>query len=155
MSGSSPPLSRVPATLMACPSHTPSDWAPRRLVLRLPHYSLQDEAAESPQFKNNTRHLTQRAWDGHHDLLSLLFLRFILPDSAVEHVLVYITSAFRQLPPQILRNEPCAAADDEGADDAGCYEARLEPRDPDAAAAYPFPPLPTTASVPPADPRSI
>ena len=136
-------------------SHDTSKRARRRLVLRLPHYSPQDEAAESTQFRRNTGHLTRRAWDGRHDLLSLLFLRFILPDSAVEHVLIYITKTCNQNPPRILRNEPRADEDDDGDDDDGCHEAWLETRDPDAAAAYPFPPLPTTAFAPPADPKPI
>ena len=134
---SSLPLSCAPAAIMPRHSnHTPKR-ARRRLVLRLPHYSTQDKAAESTLFKRNTGHLAQCAWDGCRDFLSLFFLRFILPDSAVEHILLYITAHCSQAPPCILQNEPAAAADDDD-----CLEAWLGTSAPGAAAAHLYPPPP-------------
>ena len=134
-------------------SHDTPKRARRRLVLRLPHYSPQDKAAESSQFRRNTGHLGQCAWDGCDDFLSLFFLRFILPDSAVEHVLLYVTAHCSQNPPRILQNEP----DTDEADDDGCYEAWFEVCHPDGALAHLYPPLPDAGpcapSRPLADPR--
>ena len=142
MARTSPPLPRAPTALMPRHLHDTPKRARHRLVLRLPHYSPQDEASESTQFRRNTGHLARRAWDGRHDLLSLLFLRFILPDSAVEHVLIFITKPCNQNPPRILRNEPRTNEDDDGDADDGCHDAGLDARDLNAAAAYPFPPSP-------------
>ena len=56
--------------------------------------------------RRNIGHLALAVPDNPTGHLSLLFLRFILPDEAVEHVLLFLTALCSQNPPQILRNIP-------------------------------------------------
>ena len=53
--------------------------------------------------RRNIGHLALAVPDNPTGKISLLFLRFILPDEVVEHVLLYLTAHCSQNSPRILR----------------------------------------------------
>ena len=53
--------------------------------------------------RRNIGHLALAVPDNPTGLLSLLFLRFILPDNVVEQILLYVTKLCDQNPPRILQ----------------------------------------------------
>ena len=54
--------------------------------------------------RRNIGHLALAVPDNPTEKISLLFLRFILPDEVVEHVLLYLTAHCSQNSPRILRD---------------------------------------------------
>ena len=76
----------------------------RQLVLRIPYYGSDDEAAEDLMLRRNIGHQALAVPDNPTGKNSILFLRFILPDEVVEHVLLYLTAHCSQNSPRILRD---------------------------------------------------